>query len=45
VLKAILMLEKGMILPNANFETPNPDIDFTALRLKVSDLLVSCNST
>jgi acyl transferase domain-containing protein len=38
VLKAIAMLERGMILPNANFETPNPDIDFTGLRLKVKSL-------
>jgi acyl transferase domain-containing protein len=44
VLKAIVMLERGMILPNANFETPNPDIDFTTLRLKVSSKTLSCDS-
>jgi acyl transferase domain-containing protein len=45
VLKAIVMLERGMILPNANFETQNPDIDFTTLRLKVSSLLASYSTT
>lgn len=35
MLKAVVMFERGMILPNANFENPNPDIDFEALRLKV----------
>jgi acyl transferase domain-containing protein len=30
------MLERGMILPNANFEKPNPDIDLHLLKLKVS---------
>ena len=35
MLKAIVMLERGIILPNANFENPNPDIDFEASRLKV----------
>jgi acyl transferase domain-containing protein len=44
VLKAIVTLERGMILPNANFEIPNPDIDFTTLRLKVSSPAASCDS-
>jgi acyl transferase domain-containing protein len=35
VIKAILVLEKGIIPPNANFEKLNPKIDAYYLRLKV----------
>lgn len=35
IIKAALVLEKGRILPNANFETPNKNIDLEALHLKV----------
>lgn len=35
VIKAILILEKGLIPPNANFESLNPDIDAEFLHLKV----------
>lgn len=35
VIKAILILEKGFIPPNANFENLNPDIDAEFLNLKV----------
>lgn len=36
------MLERGIILPNANFENPNPDINFDALRLKVWTTDLKC---
>jgi acyl transferase domain-containing protein len=35
VIKAILVLEKGIIPPNTNFEKPNPKIDTEFLRIKV----------
>ncbi|KAK3386191.1 polyketide synthase [Podospora didyma] len=35
VIKATLMLEKGFILPNANFEKPNPAIPLDEWKLKV----------
>ncbi|PYH88109.1 hypothetical protein BO71DRAFT_489013 [Aspergillus ellipticus CBS 707.79] len=34
VVKAIMVLEKGLIPPNTNFETLNPDIDAEFLNLK-----------
>jgi acyl transferase domain-containing protein len=36
VIKAILVLEKGLIPPNTNFEKINPKIDSEFLRIKVS---------
>jgi acyl transferase domain-containing protein len=36
VIKAIMVLEKGIIPPNANFERLNPDIDAEFLNIKVS---------
>lgn len=35
VIKAAMMLEKGMILPNANFETANPNIPLDQYNMKV----------
>lgn len=35
VIKAALMLEKGMILPNANFEKGNENIPFSEWNLKI----------
>jgi acyl transferase domain-containing protein/SAM-dependent methyltransferase/NAD(P)-dependent dehydrogenase (short-subunit alcohol dehydrogenase family)/aryl carrier-like protein len=35
LLKAILMLEKGMIVPNIKFDSPNPKIEFERFGLKV----------
>lgn len=41
VIKAILVLENGIIPPNANFEHLNPKIDEKELGLKVSWFLDS----
>lgn len=35
MVKAALVLKKGMVPPNLNFERPNPNIDFEGLKLKV----------
>ncbi|KAI5251279.1 polyketide synthase [Aureobasidium subglaciale] len=35
VIKAAMMLEKGMLLPNANFEKPNPSIPLDQYNMKV----------
>ncbi|KAF3920592.1 hypothetical protein ABW21_db0201640 [Orbilia brochopaga] len=35
VIKVVLMLEKGYILPQALFDTPSPKIDFKGLNLQV----------
>ncbi|KAI5244506.1 polyketide synthase [Aureobasidium subglaciale] len=35
VIKAAMMLEKGMLLPNANFEKPNPNIPLDQYNMKV----------
>lgn len=35
VIKAIMVLEKGIIPPNANFENLNPEIDAEFLNIKV----------
>ena len=37
VIKAAMMLEKGMILPNANFEKANPNIPLDQYNMKVSN--------
>ncbi|GGG35584.1 hypothetical protein GCM10010964_24330 [Caldovatus sediminis] len=36
LLKAMLVLERGAIPPSLHFETPNPDIDFAGLGLRVA---------
>ncbi len=35
MVKAALVLHKGMVPPNLNFKRPNPNIDFDGLKLKV----------
>ncbi|VUC30980.1 unnamed protein product [Clonostachys rosea] len=35
VIKAVMSVSTGKILPNMHFETPNPDIDFKLLKIKV----------
>lgn len=35
LIKTILVLEKGIIPPNTNFEHVNPNIDFEFLNIKV----------
>ncbi|KAI0454862.1 reducing type I polyketide synthase [Xylaria acuta] len=40
IIKATKSLEHGQIPPSINFEKPNPDIDFQALRLQVPQELV-----
>ena len=39
LMKAALVLHKAMVPPNLSFETPNPDIPFDELRLKVATQL------
>jgi acyl transferase domain-containing protein len=39
VIKAMLVLEKGIIPPNTNFEKLNPRIDAEFLKLQVSPLM------
>ncbi len=34
-IKALLIAQRGVALPNRNFETPNPDIPFDAFAMKV----------
>lgn len=41
LVKAVLMLEKGMIPPQANFEKANPDIDFDNLKIRIATTLES----
>jgi hypothetical protein len=40
VIKAIMVLEKGIIPPNANFESLNPKIDAEFLNIKASGTLL-----
>ncbi|KAB8201907.1 hypothetical protein BDV34DRAFT_228866 [Aspergillus parasiticus] len=40
LMKAIMILETGLIPGNPTFETPNPKIDFSASRVKVSQSVV-----
>ena len=35
LIKAMLVLKHGQIPPSLHFETPNPHIDFDALKLRV----------
>ena len=35
LIKTVLVLEKGMIPPNTNFEKPNPRIDLARLNITV----------
>ncbi|MFD7365567.1 SDR family NAD(P)-dependent oxidoreductase [Nocardiopsis alba] len=39
LIKVALALREGELPPSLNFETPNPDIDFDAWRLRVQDRL------
>lgn len=39
VIKTIMVLEKGIIPPNANFESLNPEIDAEFLNIKARDAL------
>ncbi|MEM0968036.1 MAG: acyltransferase domain-containing protein, partial [Verrucomicrobiota bacterium] len=39
MVKAALVLKEKMVPPNLNFESPNPNIDFEGLKLKVVDEL------
>ncbi|KAI0835188.1 putative polyketide synthase [Hypoxylon sp. FL0890] len=41
VIKSVLALEKGLIPPNINFETPNPNIPFEKYKLHVPTQLES----
>lgn len=41
LIKAVLMLERGLIPPNINFERGNPSIDFAAWKIKVGKPLSS----
>ncbi|OAR00925.1 hypothetical protein LLEC1_00625 [Akanthomyces lecanii] len=43
VLKAMLSVERGKILPNMHFNTPNPKIDFAALKIQVPTETVEWN--
>ena len=40
IIKTIMVLETGIIPPNANFEWLNPNIDADFLKIKVSHTLV-----
>ena len=42
IIKAAMMLENQVILPNANFETPNPKISSLGQTLKVGVTSVAC---
>lgn len=44
VIKASLSVEKGKILPNMHFETPNPNIDFEDLKITVPTKVMDWNS-
>ena len=39
IIKALLILEHGVIPPNANFEKLNPEIDGAGLNIKVGKLV------
>ncbi|EGX89765.1 polyketide synthase, putative [Cordyceps militaris CM01] len=43
VIKAMLSVERGKILPNMHFETPNPNIDFAKLKIQVPTETVAWN--
>lgn len=45
VVKSVLILEKGIIPPNTNFDTLNPHIDADFLKIKVGTLSLSINKT
>ncbi|KAH8586816.1 hypothetical protein B0O99DRAFT_748056 [Bisporella sp. PMI_857] len=40
VIKTVLMLERGLILPNMNFQNPNKDISFHNWRLAVPERMI-----
>ncbi|KAA2213860.1 type I polyketide synthase [Teichococcus oryzae] len=39
LLKAMLVLERGLVPPNLHFNSPNPQIDFTGLNIRVPTAL------
>ena len=39
LIKAALVLQRGSVPPSLNFETPNPEISFDALKLEVATIL------
>jgi acyl transferase domain-containing protein/SAM-dependent methyltransferase len=41
LLKSIVMLEKGMIIPNIKFNSPNPKIEFDRYKLEVPQRLIT----
>lgn len=41
VIKAAMMLQKGFILPNTNFETPNENIPLAQWNMKVSNASIN----
>ncbi|OAA78753.1 Beta-ketoacyl synthase [Akanthomyces lecanii RCEF 1005] len=43
VMKAMLSVERGKILPNMHFNTPNPKIDFEALKIQVPKETIEWN--
>ena len=43
VIKAMLCVEKGQILPNMHFNTPNPAIDFERLKIQVPQEVLDWN--
>ncbi|KAJ6784017.1 hypothetical protein PWT90_00304 [Aphanocladium album] len=43
VMKAMLSVERGKILPNMHFNTPNPKIDFEALKIRVPEKTIEWN--
>lgn len=45
IIKAAMMLEKGFILPNCNFQKPNPAIPFDKWQMKVSKAITLLIST
>jgi acyl transferase domain-containing protein/NADPH:quinone reductase-like Zn-dependent oxidoreductase/SAM-dependent methyltransferase/acyl carrier protein len=45
LVKALLVLKHGLIPPSLHFETPNPNIDFAALKLRVPIALESFPDT
>lgn len=44
MIKGVMVLERGQIPPQANYETPNPDIDFQGWKVKVcfSPFVLQC---
>ena len=43
LIKSMMSVEKGKILPNMHFNTPNPDIDFEGLKIRVPQEVIDWN--